>query len=389
MALNISNVVIGRDYHDGNNNDIAIEVTGTPVGLQISFDSGTTWGTMNQDGTGLWNGSQYWMASSTYNWNTTNTTGFTGDVWFRESGSPTVIQKYKFKGFVYAGGGILDGVTFIVKQNGASNVDLFVQTQAGATGANNTSVTLNGANATYQSAGASPVCQWKFTNIAPANTSYSFVQGGQTVSITFDSAVFTGGSGGGTGSLTMTIPTGGTLVVTTLPTHGTLAIVNQTITYTPTAGYSGADSFGYDIKGASGEVVSSGTCALDTSAPSTTATPTFTKAFIDVTGDFRANCETGSTVKLYKNNSTTALSTVIDTNNQGYVLFSGIARVQDDTFKVTAQKSGLAVSAQSIICTAKRKPTAISNVTKTVAANGSVNIALTDLVADSANGSFF
>jgi hypothetical protein len=388
MSLNIANIVIGRDYHDGNNNDIAIEVTGTPVGLQISFDSGTNWIAMNQDGTGLWNGSQYWMASSTFNWNTTNTSGFTGDVWFRESGSPTVIQKYKFKGYVYAAGGILDGVTFIVKQNGSTNVDLIAQTQAGATGANNTSVTLNGATATYQSAGASPVCQWKFTNVAPANTSYSFVQGGQTVAITFDSAVFTGGGDTG-GSLTMTIPTGGTLVVTTQPLHGTLAIVNQTITYTPTAGYSGADSFGYDIKGTSGEVISSGTCALDTSAPSTTATPTFPKAFIDVNGDMRVNCAAGSTVKLLKNSSTTAIATVADSSNQGFVLFTGIARVQDDTFKATAQKTGLAVSAESIVCTVKRKPTAKSGVTKTAPANGSVSIALTDLVTDSANGSFF
>ncbi|PWK27030.1 hypothetical protein LV89_01842 [Arcicella aurantiaca] len=389
MSLNIANIVIGRDYHDGNNNDIAIEVTGTPVGLQISFDSGTTWNNMNQDGTGLWNGSQYWMASSTFNWNTTNTTGFSGDVWFRESGSPTVIQKYKFKGYVYAAGGILDGVTFIVKQNGSTNVDLIVQTQAGATGGNNNSVTLNGATATYQSAGASPVCQWKFTNVAPANTSYSFVQGGQTVAITFDSAVFTAGGGGSTGSLTMTIPTGGTLVVTTQPLHGTLSIVNQTITYTPTAGYSGADSFSYDIKGASGDVISSGTSALNTSAPSTTDTPSFPKSFVDTTSDIRVNCMAGSAVSLFKNAGTTAIASVTDSTNQGYVLFGGIVRVQGDTFKATAQKTNLGVSAQSIICTTKRKPTAITGVTKTAPANGSVDIPLADLVADYANGSFF
>lgn len=388
MSLSIINIFAPRDYHESTN-DIVIETSGSPANIDISFNSGTSWTAMNHDGSGLWIGSQYWQASSGFNWSTSNSTGFTGDIWVRENGQTAVVEKYKIKGFVYTGTPF-DGISFITKQNAvtSANVDIIIQCQAGPTGDNNPSATLNGANPTFQAPVGSSVAVWKFQNVTPASTAYSFVQGGQTVAITYDSAVFTGGSTS-TNSLVIQIPSGGTLVVTTLPTHGTLTIANQAITYTPTSGYSGADSFGYDIKGTSGDVVSSGICSFSTSAATATAIPSFPKSFVDVSGDIQVNCVAGSVVKLYKNTDTNLVGTVTDTTNAGFVLFTGIARLQDDTFKSTAQKSGLSLSGFSIICTTKRKPTAISGVTKNLVANGTVSVNLTELVNDSANATFF
>lgn len=188
MSLSIVNLFATRDYHDGNNNDIVVESSGSPSGVEISFNAGTSWTAMNHDGVGLWFGSQYWQAASSFNWNTTNATGFTGDIWVRETGQTAVVHKYKIKGYVYQGIPF-DGITFIAKQNG-SNVDVVVQAQAGTVGQQNDSATLNGALATAQAPVSSSVALWKFLNVSPASSVYTFSSGGQNISITYDSNLF-------------------------------------------------------------------------------------------------------------------------------------------------------------------------------------------------------
>ena len=197
------------------------------------------------------------------------------------------------------------------------------------------------------------------------------------------------GGGTGTGNLTIPIPTGGNLVITVQPQYGTVALVTGNIQYTATNGYSGSDAFTYEIRGASGEVISSGTCSFSTSAATATAIPSFPKSVIDVAGDIRVNCVAGASVTLYKNGDSIMINTIGDTANLGYVLFSNVVRVQTDTFKAKAQKAGLSISGFSIITTTKRKPVAISGVTKQVAAGGSVTITIAELVTDSENATFF
>lgn len=194
---------------------------------------------------------------------------------------------------------------------------------------------------------------------------------------------------GTTGSVTIPIPQGGNIVITVQPQYGTVAVVSGAIQYTASAGYSGADVFSYEIRGASGDLINSGTCAFSTSSASATATPSFLKAVIDVSGDIRVNCQAGSAVTLYKNGDSNIVTTITDSSNLGYVLFPNVARIQADYFKAKAQKSGLTISGFSVVCTTKRKPTAIAGVTKTVAAGGSVSIAITDLVNDSENAGLF
>lgn len=193
----------------------------------------------------------------------------------------------------------------------------------------------------------------------------------------------------GTGALTIPIPAGGNLVITVQPQYGTVSLVTGNIQYTASSGYSGSDAFTYEIRGASGEVISTGTCSFSTSAATATAIPSFPKSVIDVAGDIRANCVAGAAVTLYKNGDSIIVNTITDTANLGYVLFSNVARVQTDTFKLKAQKSGLTISGFSIVTTTKRKPVAISGVTKQVAAGGSVTITITELVTDSENATFF
>lgn len=197
------------------------------------------------------------------------------------------------------------------------------------------------------------------------------------------------GGGGTTGSVTVPIPQGGSIVITVQPQYGTVALVSGAIQYTASAGYSGADSFTYQIKGASGEILGTDTCSFSTSSASATATPVFAKATIDATGDIRVNCTAGSSVTLYKNGDSNIVTTLTDSSNLGYVLFASVARVQGDYFKAKANKSGLTISGFSLVCTTKRKPTAIAGVTKTVAAGGSVSIAITELVNDSENAGLF
>lgn len=191
------------------------------------------------------------------------------------------------------------------------------------------------------------------------------------------------------GSLTIPIPTGGNLIITAQPQYGTVSVVSGSIQYSATNGYSGSDAFTYEVYGASGELISTGTCSFSTSASSATAIPTFAKIVVDVTGDIRVNCVAGSAVTLYKNTDSDIVTTLSDTTNAGYVLFPNVARVQNDTFKAKAQKSGLSISGFSIQTTTKRKPSAISGVTKTVQANGTVTISIADLVMDSENATFF
>lgn len=193
-----------------------------------------------------------------------------------------------------------------------------------------------------------------------------------------------------TGSLTIPIPSGGTIVITTQPQYGTVSLVSGAIQYAASSGYTGADSFTYSVYGASGDLISSGSsCSFSTSAGTATAIPSFSKAVIDVTGDIRVNCVVGSAVTLYKNSDSNIVTTLTDSTNLGYVLFPNIVRVQTDTFKTKAQKSGLTLSGFSILTTAKRKPSAISGVSKTVQANGVVSITIAELVADSENATFF
>ena len=194
---------------------------------------------------------------------------------------------------------------------------------------------------------------------------------------------------GATGGMTIPITTGGTLVITAQPQYGTVALVSGSLQYTASTGYSGADSFNYEIKGASGESISTGTCSFSTSAASATAIPSFLKAVIDVAGDIRSNCVAGATVTLYKNGDSNIIATLTDSTNVGYILFPNVSRIQGDTFKPKAQKSGLSLSGFSIVSTTKRKPGAISGVTKQVAAGGSVLIAISELVSDSENAGLF
>lgn len=192
------------------------------------------------------------------------------------------------------------------------------------------------------------------------------------------------------GSLTIPIPSGGTIVITTQPQYGSISVVSGAIQYAASNGYTGADSFTYEVHGASGDLISSGgVCSFSTSAATATAIPSFVKVVIDVVGDIRVNCVAGSAVTLYKNTDTNIISTITDSTNSGYVLFQNVARVQTDTFKTKSQKSGLTLSGFSIVTTAKRKPSAISGVTKTVQANGIVSINIAELVADSDNANFF
>ena len=197
------------------------------------------------------------------------------------------------------------------------------------------------------------------------------------------------GGGGTTGSVTIPIPMGGNVVITVQPQYGTVAVVSGAIQYTATAGYAGADAFTYEIRASSGELLGTDTCSFSTSSASATATPVPAKLVIPTTGDIRYNCQAGVSVTLYKNGDTNIVTTVSDAANVGYVLFSGVPRVQGDYFKAKAQKSGLTLSGFSVVCTTKRKPTAISGVTKTVAAGGSVSIAITELVSDSENAGLF
>lgn len=166
-------------------------------------------------------------------------------------------------------------------------------------------------------------------------------------------------------------------------------MVSGSLQYTASAGYSGADSFNYEIKGASGESISTGTCSFSTSAASATAIPSFLKAVIAESGDIRLNCVAGATVTLYKNGDSIIVATLTDSLNAGYILFPNVSRLQGDTFKAKAQKSGLSLSGFSIVSTTKRKPLAISGVTKQVAAGGSVLIAISELVSDSENAGLF
>ena len=192
------------------------------------------------------------------------------------------------------------------------------------------------------------------------------------------------------GSLIIPIPSGGTIVITVQPQYGTVSLVSGTLQYAASNGYSGADSFTYEVHGASGDLISSGgVCSFSTSASTATAIPVFAKAVIDVVGDIRVNCVVGAAVTLYKNTDSTILSTINDSANLGYVVFQNVARVQTDIFKTKAQKSGLTLSGFSIITTVKRKPSAISGVTKMVQANGTVSITIAELVADSENAVFF
>lgn len=62
------------------------------------------------------------------------------------------------------------------------------------------------------------------------------------------------------------------VAVPTLPSHGTISINGITISYTPTAGYSGSDSFTYTATG-SGVTSSPGTVTITVSAPTLAITP--------------------------------------------------------------------------------------------------------------------
>lgn len=192
-----------------------------------------------------------------------------------------------------------------------------------------------------------------------------------------------------TGTTTINIPSGGSLVITAQPQYGTIVVSNGALVYTPSNGYTGTDAFTYNIVGQSGDVISTGTCSFSTSAAGTTAIPSAPKSVIDVTGDMRFNCVSGAAVTLYKNGDTNIVGTVTDSSGVGYVIFQNIARVQGDTFKAKAQKSGLTLSGFSITVTTKRKPAPIANVTKQVANGGTVTIAIADLVTDSENATFF
>jgi Bacterial Ig domain len=218
------------------------------------------------------------------------------------------------------------------------------------------------------------------------------IQNGTSVGLWMDAngkLVATAPASSGSGSLTIPIPSGGNIVIIAQPQYGTVSLVSGAIQYTASNGYSGSDAFTYEIRGASGDLISTGTCSFSTSAATATAVPTFAKAVIDVTGDIRVNCVAGSAVSLYKNGDTNIVSTLSDSSNVGYVLFQNVSRVQNDTFKAKAQKAGLTISGFSIQTTAKRKPSAISGVTKTVQANGTVSISIADLVTDSENATFF
>lgn len=221
----------------------------------------------------------------------------------------------------------------------------------------------------------------------------NFIGDGSAVNLWMDAngkLVATAPEGGGTtGSLTIPIPTGGNLVITVQPQYGTVTLVSGNIQYTASTGYSGSDAFTYEIRGASGDVISTGTCSFSTSAATATAIPSFPKSVIDVSGNIRTNCVVGASVTLYKNSDSNIVATLTDSSNVGYVLFPNVARVQSDYFKAKAQKTGLTLSGFCIVCTTKRKPVANTGVTKQVAAGGSVSISIADLVTDSENATFF
>lgn len=126
-----------------------------------------------------------------------------------------------------------------------------------------------------------------FANIAELSGKNisNFIGDGVVINLWMDAngkLVATAPSGSGTGSLTIPIPSGGNLVITAQPQYGTVALVSGSIQYTASAGYSGSDAFTYEIRGASGDLINTGTCSFSTSAATATAIPSFAKAVIDV-----------------------------------------------------------------------------------------------------------
>ncbi|RUQ34638.1 MAG: tandem-95 repeat protein [Candidatus Competibacteraceae bacterium] len=155
---------------------------------------------------------------------------------------------------------------------------------------------------------------------------------------------------------------GGTLPLTvisvTTPVHGTATTNGSTVTYTPNAGYSGADSFGYTIRDSSGQTASAGVSVtitpVTTTPPALIVTPDSVTVVqgSSVTINVLANVSGGtpplsvvSVTSPAHGTATTNGSTVTYTPNAGY---SGT-----DSFSYTIQDSSGQTASTSISVTVK------------------------------------
>ncbi len=182
-----------------------------------------------------------------------------------------------------------------------------------------------------------------------------------------------------------------TLQSVTPPTHGTAVIENGRIRYTPAAGYSGPDSFGYTVRDSQGQVAGSGVAVTVQAvvAPPVLAADAATlvqdgSVLIDVLGN-----DSGSGLTLTAVGTPLHGTAVIENGKIRYTPTAGYTGADSFGYTVTDIASQTASSTVAITVQATTAPPSLAADTATLVQNGSVlidvlgNDAGTGLVLDS------
>lgn len=178
--------------------------------------------------------------------------------------------------------------------------------------------------------------------------------------------------------------TGAYVRIDTNPTKGTLSSLNPqtgTVTYTPTAGQTGTDSFNYSIISSNGTVLSSATETVTITAQGQTATPIFSErayGLADTVKITASNGVRGGTGYLY-NSGGTLLQSLVDSSGNGYVIFTGLSFTNLQQIKATWKEANKTESIATALITVYAKPTATA---KTISTNFNQPITINVLNGD-------
>ena len=178
--------------------------------------------------------------------------------------------------------------------------------------------------------------------------------------------------------------TGAYVRIDTQPTKGVLSNLNPTlgtVTYIPNAGQTGADSFTYSIVSSVGTTLSTATINVMITAQGQTATPVFFERSYGVSDNIKvvaSNGIKGGTAVLYKADGT-LLQSQIDTNGNGFVIFTGLTLVSGTEIKATWQEVNKTASNPTGNVPVLSKPTAT---TKTISTDFNQSVTINVLNGD-------
>ncbi|PWU31013.1 IPT/TIG domain/outer membrane autotransporter barrel domain-containing protein [Pseudomonas sp. RW407] len=159
--------------------------------------------------------------------------------------------------------------------------------------------------------------------------------------------------------------------VTGSPSHGSTAVSGTTITYTPTAGYSGSDSFTYSATGSGGSSAPA-TVSLTISAPTLALTPANLVSATANTAYSQGLAANGGTAPYSFSVTSGALPSGVSLSSAG-ILSGTPSAAGTFNFTVQATDSLGATGSQALALTVAYQAPVAGPVSVTVAANSSAN----------------